>query len=301
MPQGRQARSCPPTVLGARGDWGKGLVFCQTGTPALPGETWRGARPSRECKTHSIRLLPPPSSYLLCSGQPRSPERQGSGCGEQVRRDGHPPWPAPPLPCSPPPQPCTPSPTASPAWLSPRSGAWLGCQGHAGARLGCQGHAGALVPPQPQCSSPAPAPPATLGAPSIAPRALHPLSHPRLPGSGVPLSEQGATQPSPKSIWSLPHPTSLFPPHPPQSSQHSGTFPLAPALRLGEHWPQALGARGEAGNRQQLPWWQSTVSPLTLQTLGEDTFIALPRPVTHKFFGAGERGMRGAGTVVPGV
>lgn len=33
----------------------------------------------------------------------------------------------------------------------------------------------------------------------------------------------------------------------------------------------------------------ATVSPLTLQTLGEDTFIALPWLVTHKFFGAGAR------------
>lgn len=33
----------------------------------------------------------------------------------------------------------------------------------------------------------------------------------------------------------------------------------------------------------------ATVSPPTLQTLGEDTFIALPQLVTHKFFGAGAR------------
>lgn len=31
------------------------------------------------------------------------------------------------------------------------------------------------------------------------------------------------------------------------------------------------------------------MSPLTLQTLGEDTFIGLPQPVTHKFFRAGAR------------
>lgn len=38
------------------------------------------------------------------------------------------------------------------------------------------------------------------------------------------------------------------------------------------------------------------MSPLTLQTLGEDTFIALPRPVTHKFFGAGQgQGSKGLG------
>lgn len=33
----------------------------------------------------------------------------------------------------------------------------------------------------------------------------------------------------------------------------------------------------------------ATVSPLTLQTLGEDTFIALPWLVTRKFFRAGAR------------
>lgn len=47
------------------------------------------------------------------------------------------------------------------------------------------------------------------------------------------------------------------------------------------------------------------MSPLMLQTLGKDIFIALSQPVTHKFLRAGARAGKGGtgsvGTVVPRV
>lgn len=77
-----------------------------------------------------------------------------------------------------------------------------------------------------------------------------------------------------------PHPDGASPSHLPllPACAAPSTLPLAPAPGVDRHWPQALGARGQSGSRQQLPWWQATLSPLTLQTLGGDTFIALPRP-----------------------
>lgn len=197
-------------------------------------------------------------------------------------------------PCLAPPTAAThpPSPTVSPARLSPCLGAWLGCQAHAGAlilpqcSLSCSS-----TPGSPQHCSPG-------SAPSLPPAATRVQGVPIRAGSHTAFTRI-QLEPSPSHL-----PCTPCPPHPPQSpqaAQHPGTFPLAPALGLSEHWSQAPGAHGEAGNRQQLPWWQATVSPWTLQTLGEDTFIALPQPVTHKFFGAGEPGTRGAGTVVPGV
>lgn len=111
------------------------------------------------------------------------------------------PGPLPTCLAPPPPQPQTPRPTVSPARLSPCPAAWQACWAHAGT----------LVPPRP-CSSPCSSPRAPLGAPDIAPRALHSLSHLRPPGSGGYPSEQGPAHPSPVSSWSLPHPTSRAPP-----------------------------------------------------------------------------------------
>lgn len=110
------------------------------------------------------------------------------------------------------------------------------------------------------------------------PSPSHPPHRPALP-----------TPPSLRSTqeeWGA-QPADVSVPLEPQQRQHSpewaqgwwhSTLSLAPAPGVGRRWPQAPGARGRSGNRQQLAWWQKTLSLLTLQTLGGDTFIALPRP-----------------------
>lgn len=275
----------PCSSAGGEGVWGERLVFCQTETPTLPAGNWGGR--SRECRTHNVRLLPPLLGSLLCSGQPRSPERQRSRCREQVQCDGSPPWPALPLPCSPPPT--TTATPPQPHSLTRPAQPLLGCMARVPGTCGCTHTTLAsvllsLFEPHSNPGSPWHCTPGS--APSLLLRTAEIRRVPIRVGSCTAFTSI-QLEPSPSHL-----PRTPCPPHPPQSHQavqHPGTFPLAPVPGLGEHWPQALGACWEADNRQQLPWWQATVSSLTLQTLGKDIFIALPWPMTHKFFGAGAR------------
>lgn len=123
----------PCSSAGGEGVWGERLVFCQTETPTLPAGNWGGR--SRECRTHNVRLLPPLLGSLLCSGQPRSPERQRSRCREQVQCDGSPPWPALPLPCSPPPT--TTATPPQPHSLTRPAQPLLGCMARVPGTCGC--------------------------------------------------------------------------------------------------------------------------------------------------------------------
>lgn len=96
---------------------------------------------------------------------------------------------------------------------------------------------------------------------------------PSMPPMAAGIKVSPAPQPSPKPKARA-FPSRL--PHPPARPVPRGTFPLAPGV--GRHWAPAPGARGQSGNRQQLAWWQEMLSLVTLQTLGGDTFIPLPRP-----------------------
>lgn len=94
------------------------------------------------------------------------------------------------------------------------------------------------------------------------------------------------------------HCCSLQPPHP---FCTQSTFPSAAALGLGKHQLWATGAGGEAGNKQQLPWWQRCPLQGWRSFVRIALYIAVPSPVTHKFFVAGECWTGGSGVAVPRV
>lgn len=234
MHGGRWTWHCPTIVRGVKDSGTRGWFSAKQGPHSCQWETGVVKLTVSVCSL----LCPVPSSARGSHGLQR-----GRNLGAKSRFSVTAAHPDPFQPCLAPRHPSHAPPAPQPHPPSP--GAWLGCWAHAGVLVTSVSVLLTLLqthqhPWEQHCSQGS-----ALSSPTCS------FWHQRGPHQS---REPHRLHPNPAGSFPIPPPTHSLPS--PSFPVPPGTFALAPAPGLSDRRLWALGAHREAGNRQQLPWWQ---------------------------------------------